>query len=54
MGNKRNRRSRQAQSTSLEKELSASEVGTSKGNETIMKTLSSFENLFRLGKEKQH
>ena len=45
MGNKRNRRSRQAQSHSLERELSTSEVGTSQGNETIIETLSNFENV---------
>ena len=44
MGNKRNRRYRQAQSPSYESELTASEVGTSQGNETIIETLSNFEN----------
>ena len=45
MGNKRNRRSRRAQSTSLERELSTSEVETSQGNETVIETLSNFENV---------
>ena len=45
MGNKRNRRSGQAQSHSLERELSTSEVGTSQGNETIIETLIIFENI---------
>ena len=40
----RNRRSRQAQSPSLERELSASEVGTSQGIETLIETLSNFGN----------
>ena len=41
MGNKRKRRSRQVQSPSLERALSASEVevGTSQGNETIIETV---------------
>ena len=45
MGNKRNRRSRRAQSPSLERDLSASEVGTSQGNQTIIETRSTFENV---------
>ena len=45
MGNKRNRRSRRGQSPSLERELSASEVETSQGNETVIETLSNFENV---------
>ena len=49
MGNKRNRRSRRGQSTSLERELSTFEIETSQGNETVIETLSNFENvsLFR-------
>ena len=45
MGNKRNRRSRRGQSPSLERELSASEIETSQGNETVIETLSNFENV---------
>ena len=45
MGNKRNRRSRRGQSPSLERELSASEIETSQGNETVIQTLSNFENV---------
>ena len=45
MGNKRNRRSRRGQSPSLERELSTSEVETSQGNETVIETLSNFENV---------
>ena len=45
MGNKINRRSRRAQSPSLERELSTSERETSQGNETIIETLSNFENV---------
>ena len=45
MGNKRNRRSRRGQSPSLERELSASEVETSQGNETVIEFLSNFENI---------
>ena len=44
-GNKRNRRSRRGQSPSLERELSASEIETSQGNETVIETLSNFENV---------
>ena len=43
MGNKQNRRPRQAQSPSLERDLSASEVEASQGNETTIETLSNFE-----------
>ena len=43
MGNKRNRRPRQAQSPSLERDLSASEIETSQGNETTIETLINFE-----------
>ena len=50
-GNKRNKRSRQAQSPSLGRELSASEVGTSQGNETIIETLSNFENVSSVREE---
>ena len=45
MGNKRNRRSRRGQSPSLERELSASEIETSQGNETVIETLGNFENV---------
>ena len=45
MGNKRNRRSRRGQSPSFERELSASEIETSQGNETVIETLSNFENV---------
>ena len=45
MGNKKNRRSRHAQSPSLERDLSASESETSKNNETFIETLSKFENV---------
>ena len=45
MGNKRNRRSRRGQSSSLERELSTSEIETSQGNETVIETLSNFENV---------
>ena len=45
MGNKRNRRSRRGESPSLERELSASEIETSQGNETVIETLSNFENV---------
>ena len=44
-GSKRNRRSRRGQSPSLEIELSTSEIETSKGNETVIETLSNFENV---------
>ena len=45
MGNKRNRRPRQGRSPSLERELSASEIETSQGNETVIETLSNFGNV---------
>ena len=45
MGNERNRRSRRGQSPSLERELSTSEIKTSQGNETVIETLSNFENV---------
>ena len=45
MGNKRNRRSRRGQLPSLERELSTSEIETSQGNETVIETLSNFENV---------
>ena len=45
MGYKRNRRPRQGQSPSLERELSTSEIETSQGNETVIETLSNFENV---------
>ena len=45
MGNKRNRRSRQGQSPSLESKLSTSEIETTQGNETVIETLSNFENV---------
>ena len=45
MGNRRNRRSRQGQPPSLERELSASEIETSQGNESVIETLSNFENV---------
>ena len=45
MGNKRKRRSRQAQSPSFERELSAPEVGTSQCNETNIETFSNFGNV---------
>ena len=45
MGNKRNRRSRRGQSPSLERELSTSEIETSQSNETVIETLSNFENV---------
>ena len=45
LGNKRNRRSRRGQSPSLERELSTSEIETSQGNETVIETLSNFENV---------
>ena len=44
MGNKK-RRSKRAQSPSLERVLSVSDVGTSQGNEAIIETLSNFENV---------
>ena len=44
MGNKRKRRSRRGQSPSLERQLSTSEIETSQGNETVIETLSNFEN----------
>ena len=43
MGNKRNKRSRQRQEPSLEKEMRSSEAETSHGNETMIETLSIFE-----------
>ena len=43
VGNKR--KSRQAQSPSLQTDLSTSEVGTSQGTETIIETLSNFGNV---------
>ena len=45
MRNKRNRRSRKGQSPSLEKNLSASEAETSQGVETMIETLSKFDNV---------
>ena len=45
MGNKRIRRSRRGQSPSLERELSTSEIESSQGNETVIETLSNFENV---------
>ena len=45
MGNKRNRRSRRAQSTSPERDSSASEVRTFLCYETLIETLSNFENV---------
>ena len=45
MGNKRNWRSRRGQSPSLERELSASEIEPSQGNETVIEILSNFENV---------
>ena len=45
MGNKRNRRSRRGQSNLLERELGTSEIETSQGNETVIGTLSNFENV---------
>ena len=45
MGNRKKRRSRRIQSPSLERELSASEIETSQGNETVIETLSNFENV---------
>ena len=45
MGNRKNRRSRRIQPPSLERELSASEIETSQGNETVIETLSNFENV---------
>ena len=45
MGNKRNRRSIRGQSPSPERELSTSEIETSQGNETVIETLSNFENV---------
>ena len=45
MCNKRNKRSRRGHSPSLERELSTSEVETSQGNETVIETLSNFENV---------
>ena len=45
MGNKRNRRSRRGQSPSFERELRTSEIETSQGNETVIETLSNFENV---------
>ena len=44
MGNRKNRRSRRIQSPSLERELCASEIETSQGNEVNIETLSNFEN----------
>ena len=52
MGNKRSRRSRRGQSPSLERELSASEIETSQGNETVIETLSNFENVSSVRDEK--
>ena len=51
MGNKRNRRSRRGQSPSLERELSTSEIETSQGNETVIETLSNFENVISVRDE---
>ena len=45
MGNRKNRRSRRIQSPSLDRELSASEIETSQGNETVIETLSNFVNV---------
>ena len=45
MGNKRHRRSRKAQSPSLEKVVSTSKIETSQGIETTIETLSNFENV---------
>ena len=45
MGNKRNRRPRQAQSPSLERDLSTSDFETSQGYETTIETLGTFENV---------
>ena len=45
MGNKRNRRSRRGQSPSVERVLSTSEIETSQGNETVIETLGTFENV---------
>ena len=43
MGNKRNRRSRRAESPSFERDLSKSENETPRGNGTIIETLSNSE-----------
>ena len=53
MGNKRNRRSRRGQSPSLERELSTSEIETSLGNETVIETLSNFENVSSVSDEEK-
>ena len=45
MGNKRNMISRRGQLPSLERELSTSETETSRGNGTVIETLSNFENV---------
>ena len=45
MRNKRNRRSRRGQSPSLERELNTREIETSQGYETVIETLSNFENV---------
>ena len=45
MGNKRNRRFRRGQSPSLEREMSTSKIETSQVNETVIETLSNFENV---------
>ena len=54
MENTRNRRFRQAQSPSLERELSTSEVGTSQVMKLLLKLLVILKMLVRLVKEKQH
>ena len=43
MGNKRSKRTRQGESPSLERDLSASEAGASQGNEAMIETLSNFD-----------
>ena len=43
VGNKRNRRSRRGQSSSLERDLRASEAEASHGIETMIETLSNFD-----------
>ena len=45
LGNKRTRRSRRGQLPSLDRELSTSEIETSQGIETVIETLSNFENV---------
>ena len=53
MSNKRNRRSRQGKSPSLERDTSASEAEASQGNETMIETLCNLIMLVQLGTKRQ-